>query len=111
MFLRTRQGNVDVISGDAALTRESTNALAETLHQCAAQGQPRVVFDLRNVPLIDSAGLEQILAAQDQFEGCGGALKLASPTPLCQEILKITGLATQLEIYGDVRAAVGSFIK
>lgn len=111
MFLRTRQGNVDVISGDAALTRESANQLAETLHLCAAQGQPRVVFDLRNVPLIDSAGLEQILDTQDQFEGCGGALKLANPTPLCQEILKITGVATQLEIYADVRAAVGSFIK
>lgn len=111
MFVRTRQGNVDVISGDAALTRETTADLANALQQCSTQGQPRVVFDMRNVPLVDSAGLEQMLDTQDQFESCGGALKLAGPAPLCREILTITGVAAQMEIYADVRAAVGSFIR
>lgn len=111
MFQRSKQGVIDVIGADEPLTRDHVEQLQETVRECLTEGQPRAVFDLQQVPLIDSAGLEALLDARDEFERRGGALKLAAPSSLCQEILSITGVACQFETYGEVKAAIGSFLQ
>ena len=109
MFDLTRQGAVDVVHGDEPLNHEITDEVRATLESIEKQGQPHVVFDLENVPLIDSQGLELLLDFQDSFSDRGGALKLAGPNSLCRNILKITKVETQIEIFDDVISAVGSF--
>jgi anti-anti-sigma factor len=111
VFERHTQGTIDVIRVDDALVTEHLEQLSELLEECFGNGQPRAVLDMRESPLIDGAGLELLLEAQDDFQRRGGALKLAAPNPLCKEILSLCGVAEHLEIYSDAKTAVGSFAR
>jgi len=111
MFERTKQGAVDVICGDEPLTGEYAEQVSDVFEECLAEGQPKVVLDLKQVRLMDSAGLELLLDVKENYEQRGGTLKLAAPNALCRDILSITGVARHFEIYGDMKSAVGSFLK
>src|SRR5690606_4528925 len=56
MFAIEKQGAVDVIRCGAALQKGSLGALTDALQGCARQGQPHVVLDLAEAPLIDGKG-------------------------------------------------------
>jgi anti-sigma B factor antagonist len=109
MFKLRKQGAVKIVSGDEALTSESAADAARICDEALAQGQPRLVFDLHGVPLLDSKGLELLLDVQDRCGSRGGALHLAGPSPLCRDILRATQVAEQFVIFDDVLSAVGSF--
>lgn len=111
MFERQTQGTVDVIRGSDAVISENLERLADLLEECLDTGQPRAVLDMREASLIDSAGLELLLDVQENFQRRGGALKVAAPNPLCQEILSLCGVAEHVEIYADTKTAVGSFAR
>ncbi len=111
MFNVESQGAVDVIKPMAPLNHENVNEFAETLESGLSTGQPMVVFDLSNVPLVDSAGLESLLDFQDALQDRGGIVKLAAAPQLCQEIFRVTGIQQHFETYDEVKAAVGSFVQ
>ena len=110
MFRRTRQGAVNIISGNLPLNQENAESLVSALQQCFGEGPPRAVFDMQEVPLIDSIGLERLLDMQESFASRAGSLKLAGPNQLCRDILNVTGIANQFEIYRELKSAVGSFV-
>ena len=110
MFRRTRQGAVNVISGNSPLNQENAEYLVNAVEQCFAEGSPRAVFDMQEVPLIDGAGLEKLLDIQELFESRSGTLKISGPNALCRDILTVTGVANQFEIFRELKAAVGSFL-
>ena len=111
MFERTTQGAVDVVAGECPLNAEHVEEAAGVLKDCSTNGQPQVVFDLTAVPLVDSEGLELLLNFKEEYQQLGGALKLAAPNPLCADILEITGLGADFEVFGEVLSAVGSFVR
>lgn len=111
MFERERQGAVEVIRGASPLTHDYVKQLDTLLEPLLRGGQARIVFNLGQVPHIDSAGLEKLLDFQDAFERRGGELKLAAPNPLCHEILTVTGVSRRFEIFKDMPSAVGSFVQ
>jgi anti-anti-sigma factor len=108
-FERARQGAVDLIRGDDPLTSDSVAAVGRLLDECLQAGQPRAVFDLARVTLLDSAALELLLNYQEAFQRRGGALKLAAPNPLCRDVLMATGVDRHFEIFSEAVLAVGSF--
>jgi anti-anti-sigma factor len=109
MFSHTRIGAVDIISGTDPINLSSVRDLSGLLEDCLRSGQPRIVLDLERVMLLDSAGLELLLDYQDRCMERGGIMKLASPTPLCREILTTTDVIARFEVLQDGLAAVGSF--
>ena len=109
MFKHSRQGAVEVVQGDSPLNIDRIAEVETLLETCEQTGQPRIVFDLTLVPLIDSAGLELLLDLRDRCLQKGGAVKLAAPNNLCKEILHITGVGEKFEVYNDAVAAAGSF--
>jgi anti-anti-sigma factor len=111
MFERVRQGAVDLIRGDLALCADQVNGVAQLMEECLQDGQPYAVMNLEKVPLIDSAGLELLVDCRERFEQLGGTLKLAAPSPLCEEILSVTGVAEGFEIFEEASLAVGSFVR
>ena len=110
MFEQTKQGAVDVIAGDVPVNVDSVDELSDVLDQCLGQGQPHVVLDMKDVALIDSVGLELLLSVSEAYQQRGGNLKLATPNPLCKEILYVTGVGNSFEMFDDTSAAVRSFV-
>src|SRR6476659_972076 len=110
MFEQKRQEAVDVIGGGERIAGDRVAELATQLNACADHGQPHVVLDLQGVAVIDSAGLELLLDAQEKYQRLGGALKLANPGTLFREVLKATGVGARFEIFPDTRGAVRSFV-
>jgi len=110
MIQRIMQGAVEVIICDDSLNADHLGALTKTLDECFEEGQPRIVLDLKSSPLIDSAGLELLVDMHERCQQRGGSIKLAGLNPLCLEIVRITGVSKQLELYDDARSAVRSFL-
>ena len=105
------QGAVAVFRADEPLAGDAIEQATEVMRSSLDQGQRLAVLDLQGVPLIDSAGLELLSDQQDAFERSGGCLKIAGANPLCCDILRCTRLDRRFEMYGDVRSAVGSFVR
>jgi anti-anti-sigma factor len=111
MYTHKRSGAIDTISGTLPLIAENQSAFLNTLQGCLKQGQPRVVVDMSQIPLIDSAGLETILDVRDQCQQRGGAVVLARPNALCRDILRINGMENEVSIFEDTVTAMGNFSK
>lgn len=109
MFEITKRGAVHVLTGSQPLTAANINPIKQLCAPCLENGQPRLVLDLVEVPLMDSAGLELLLDLRDSCQKRGGALQICSPNALCRDILVATGLTAQFAIFDDQAAAVGSY--
>ena len=109
MFERSRHGAVDVITVRDPLNADSAQEMGPVVDDVLGRGQPRLVIDLERVPLINSDGLEWLVELNERSRRRGGAVKLSSPTPLCRDILTITGLDVQFEIFPELIGAVRSF--
>ena len=109
MFDLSRHGAVNVIGGEVPFTSESVPAARKVFEQCFGKEQPRLVFDMQHVPLLDSAALELLVEMRERCLRCGGALQLAAPTDLCRDILQATEVAGQFAIFDDLITAVGSY--
>ncbi len=111
MFELEKHGAVHVVQGDAPLNVDSVDAVAKLLDECLGGGLPRIVIDLKKVPLIDSAGIELLLDYRDKCQRSGGDLKLSAPNRLCEDILLVTGAEQEIEVAAEVLRAVGSFVR
>ncbi len=111
MYPCKRSGAVDTISGSQPLTREHQSSFLNSVEACFGNGQPRIVFDLSNIPLMDSVGLEALLEARDRCQKLGGCIVLARPNPLCRDILRINGIDREINVYDDAIKAMGSFAR
>jgi len=111
MFEITKRGAVHVLSGSQPLNAAHIQTVKDVCTPCIEQGQPRMVVDLTDVPLIDSAGLELLLELRDRSERRGGGVQICSPNSLCRDILIATGLADQFAIFEDQATAVGSYAR
>ncbi len=109
MFNQTRQGAVIVINGDEPLNGDNVGDAQDLVLKCLSRGQPKVVLNLQKIPYVDSSGLNFLLDTRDACSSRGGSFKISAPNPLCRDILKITGIDRQVEIFPDVLSASGSF--
>ncbi|HMP06602.1 MAG TPA: STAS domain-containing protein [Lacipirellulaceae bacterium] len=104
-----KQGAVCVLRPQTPLAGDQCGLVLAAAVQGLGAGRPMLVVDLHNVPLLDSSGLEMLLDLRDRIEARGGAVKLAAASPLCCDILRVTGVGEKFEQYEVVKSAVGSF--
>lgn len=102
---------MDVVSGEQALSQGNAESLKRVFDACIATGQPRLVFDCSQVPLVDSVGLELLLDTRDACRRRGGQFQLAGLNSLCTDILNATGLSSVFDMYDDAVTAAGSFAR
>ena len=104
-----QQGAVAVIRLDGLMTHENLSQVEVELTERSETGQPRILLDMSRVPLLDSAAMNLLLDLQDNSSYRGGVVKLVGLTPLCREILEITGVFRKFEVFDNQIAAIGSF--
>jgi stage II sporulation protein AA (anti-sigma F factor antagonist) len=103
-------GSVTVVAPCGAITQEEVNQVASTLEEQRLRTNGRLVMDFSNVPFLDSQGVEAVWDFSDQQRQRGQSAKLASVPELCREILELTGLVEQLDVFDSTESAVRSFV-
>ncbi len=80
--------------------------LSEKLHEVASQQGGKIVIDLSNLRIINSAQLGDLVRLTAEANTQGGRLALASPTPFVEGVLETTRLNKFFEVHSDVPAAI-----
>lgn len=96
------------LTGRVTLGDES-NQVRSKIKELLAQGDKRLVLDLRNVSYIDSSGLGTLVAAYTSARNEGGDIRLANVTKKFDELLNITKLVTIFDVYDSVEDAMKAF--
>lgn len=72
--------------------------------QLADNPEARIVLDLTDVPLCDSAALNMFVQVHRRASTAGGRLRLADPQPTVRRILHISNLDQLIPIHTDADA-------
>jgi anti-sigma B factor antagonist len=84
-------------------------ALRDKISDLIQQGVRNVVLNLQGVDYIDSTGLGAVVMTSTNMRKSGGAIKLLNLNRRNVELLVMTKLATEFEIFTDEQDAVNSF--
>jgi anti-anti-sigma factor len=109
--IRTQQhGAVKAIVPQGAICQGDAAAFENEVARELQSNMGRCVVDLSATPFVDSQGLEAMLNLTERLGDAGRLLKLCGVGDTVREILNVTDLADQFELYEDVGAAVRSFL-
>ncbi len=99
-------GNVVVVHAPEEVTEDH----ADQFEAFLVSVQPRkIVLDIDQSELMDSAALTALVNAQERVREMGGDLKIATASATNQKILEITRLDRTLEVFSGVIDAVNSY--
>ena len=107
--MKEQHGMVTVLALRGALNSDSAESLLAEVSICKASGSLRIVLEMREVPLIDSAGLESIQSLLVDLGRRGGDICLADVNKVCRDIFIATRMESLVRVYDDVPNAVRSF--
>lgn len=83
----------------------------DILRKLLNEGKRKIVVDLKNVKIINSAGLGTLISGLTTMRNSGGDLRLANPNDKIESLLKITRLIKVFEIYNSIDEAIESYKK
>lgn len=111
LSLKMRAGAADVtvveISGRITLGRESKIIESEVL-RAVESGARKLVFDLRQVDYIDSAGIGILAYCFGKVARAGGAYAVAGARGLVGDVFQITRLHEVVRLFDDEASACAS---
>ena len=85
--------------------RDEAATLSRTVEQLLPHAQ-QIVLDLRDIEMVDSAGLGSLLTALQLAKASGSNLRLASPNRRTLSLFQLTNLDTVFEIYPALQDAL-----
>jgi anti-sigma B factor antagonist len=85
------------------------DSLRFRIEQLVADHRMKIVLNAKDVSVIDSSGVGDLVSSFSLIKKNGGALKIASPSKIVREVLRIARLPTIIEIYETEEAALNSF--
>jgi anti-anti-sigma factor len=105
-----QHGAVMVVLVDGPIIEADADSLQQRVSALAADRLGRVVLDVKDVPFVDSAGLEALADLADCLAETGQTLRLCSTGETLREVLDLTELSDLIEQFEDVTDAVRSFL-
>ena len=90
---------------------EDTRRLRELIQKALDEGKRKIVFNMADVPYMDSSGLGELIAAHTTAKAKGGRLKLMKLSPRVQDLVTLTKVHRVFEVFPDEESAVRSFEK
>lgn len=106
--LRVTVRDVDgvvVVEPQGKITFDTLDLLRDALAKAA--GEPVIVVDLSGTTMCDSSGLQLLIDLHRRIGVAGGALRLAAPSPLVLEVLRITRLDRYFALHDSLAEAAG----
>ena len=106
-----RKGTVTILSLKGHLSLGADVALRDQILELLKTDAQLFIFDLSQVPYIDSVGLGETVACTKRICERGGAVRLVvKEEGKVHEILRITGLDRAYKIFGDKQAAMAGWL-
>ncbi len=101
--------NISVMSVSGRVDSATAPDLETNLKKLVETEKTQIVLDLKNVEYMSSAGLRAMVSTLKAVKRVNGDLRLASPSPRVEEVLRLAGLTSIFSIYPSRDEAVGSF--
>jgi anti-sigma B factor antagonist len=105
-----KEGQVLVMKLDGRMSiGEGDSEAGEAIRSAVAAGEKKILLDMKNVSVLDSSGVGELMSAYTSANRRGGTIKLYGLAPRVGEVLKITRLVGIFEIYDNEVKAIESF--
>ena len=101
-----KRGKVNIVGLRGRLDGTTCPVVEKRLLALAAQGEPRIAFDLSGLNYISSAGLRVLMLVAKQVHTGGGKLALAALRDNVHEIFKIAGFTQLFSVYQTLDEAL-----
>ena len=92
------------------LVEEELQVLEKEFDRCVDSGAFRIALEMRQVPFIDSAGLEKIQSIVSDIGKRGGDLRVAALNDICRDIFRCTRMESFVQVFPDRESAVRSLL-
>lgn len=83
--------------------------LRDVLNELVAEDWKKILLNLREVTIIDSSGIGEVVSGWKLARRFGATVKLLRPAPAIERTLKLAQLLPLLEVFSDEGTAVASF--
>jgi anti-sigma B factor antagonist len=110
-FTRDDQDDVVVLTLKGNLDALTAPELRPTIDELVASRKIHVVFNLKNLTLIDSSGVGAIVSLFKRVRMLGGDVKIACLANQPKEIFRLLRLDRAFELYETVEEAQAKFKK
>jgi anti-anti-sigma factor len=103
-------GSILVLAPRSSISQGDVGHFMEAVEEHRTTSNGRMVLDFAQVPFLDSRGVEALWDLADRQREAGRTTKIAAVPELCREILELTGVVEQLDLYDSAESAVRSFL-
>jgi anti-anti-sigma factor len=107
---RSQQGAVTILSLQGPFVEDDLPVLDREFDRCVDSGAFRLVLEMRQVPFVDSAGLEKIQSIVSDIGKRGGDLRVCSLNEVCNDIFLCTRMESFVQVLPDRETAVRSLL-
>lgn len=90
---KTQVENTVTLAIMGRLDTVTSTLLSTELDIILTGGSPNLIFDLKNLEYISSAGLRVFLTAQKRVKSNGSTMKIIGANEMVKEIFEVTGFA------------------
>ncbi len=84
-------------------------AFSQRFKQLVAAQKTKILLNLKDVSVIDSRGVGELVASFSSLKRGGGALKMVNPSKFVREVLQITRIGTIIDVFDSEEAALKAF--
>lgn len=106
---RTVDGILAIECNGRIVFGDESSLLREEVKKAIADGQKRIVLNLREISYIDSGGLGTLVALHTTALNAGSNIKLAHLTSRVGDLLQVTKLLTVFHVYNSEYEALEAF--
>ena len=85
--------------------------LRDVMNELIAEDWKKILLNLREVSIIDSSGIGEVVSGWKLARRFGASVKLLRPAPQIQRTLRLTQLLPLLEVFDNEAEAIESFEK
>jgi len=100
---------VAVMSVSGRVDSATAPELESRLRALVEADKNQIVLDLKDVEYMSSAGLRAMVSTLKQVKRVNGDLRISSPSPRVEEVLRLAGLTSIFSIHSSQEEAIASF--
>ena len=99
-------GHHTVITLKEPINHQNCKELEAAILAAIGQSHLAIILECKEVSYLDSAALEMLLRLQDAIKERGTLVKLVGLNELCRDIMVVTRLINQFDVYPSMQEAI-----